>query len=308
MIHVKDLRRSFAGTVALDGVSFDVEPGEVVGLLGPNGAGKTTTMRVLTCFVPADSGTVEVDGLDVGRHSLEVRRRVGYLPEGVPLYPELRVVEHLNFRARLRGLPRARRRAEVDRVVQACGLGDVSKRIVGQLSRGFRQRLGLADALLGDPRVLILDEPTVALDPNQVRQVRRLIRELGGEHTVLLSTHILTEVEAVCSRALIIHQGRLRARQRVGGAGQLKVRVRGPAAAVRAALKRVEGVASARVQGEADGEVATLLLSGEQSDRTRERVAAAVSEAGWGLLGMEQARESLEQLFTRVTGAAQGDE
>jgi ABC-2 type transport system ATP-binding protein len=209
MIHVKDLSKSFGSCLALDRVSFDVQQGEVVGMLGPNGAGKTTCLRILTCFVPASSGEVRILGLDPARDSVAIRRQVGYLPEGVPLYPELRVREYLDFRVRLRGIPKERRREIIERVVNSCGIEEVVGRLVGQLSRGFRQRLGLADALLGSPPLLILDEPTVGLDPNQIRQVRQLILSLAGEHTILLSTHRLDEVEAVCSRALILHQGRL---------------------------------------------------------------------------------------------------
>ena len=318
MIQVEDLRRTFSGTVALDGVSFSVSRGEVVGLLGPNGAGKTTCMRILCGFVPPTSGTVRVDGLDVQRHSVEVRRGLGYLPEGVPLYPELRVREHLRFRARLRGLPRKEQQRSMDRVVETCGLADVHRRIVGQLSRGYRQRLGLADALLGDPPLLVLDEPTVGLDPNQIREVRELVRRLGKERTVLLSSHILSEVEAVCDRVVIIHQGRLVAQGQVselhGDTAALVARVRGPEEEVRQALANVSGVEEVEVSdsdsestsdSESESEsmwaVASYLLRGDVGPRTQEEVAAVILKAGWGLQELNPARETLEQIFARLT-------
>ncbi len=313
MIEVQDLRRTFSGTVALDGVSFSVDRGEVVGLLGPNGAGKTTCMRILCCFIPPTSGSVRVDGLDVTRSSLEVRRRLGYLPEGVPLYPELRVTEHLQFRARLRGLPRRERHGAMERVLETCGLTDVCRRIVGQLSRGYRQRLGLADALLGDPPLLVLDEPTVGLDPNQIREVRQLVRRLGRERTVLLSSHILSEVEAVCHRVVIMHRGSLVAQGPVSElhdkAGCLEARVRGPVEAVRQALEQIDGIEEVQVtadeapeRDDKDGEVATYKIRGLRGSRAREQVAAAVLGQGWGLQELSEARESLEQVFARLTG------
>ena len=326
MIQVEDLRRTFSGTVALDGISFSVERGEVVGLLGPNGAGKTTCLRILSCFIPPSSGRVEVDGLDVQRHSVAVRRRLGYLPEGVPLYPELRVDEHLRFRARLRGIPRKEQKRAIERVVETCGLADVFRRIVGQLSRGYRQRLGLADALLGDPPLLVLDEPTVGLDPNQIREVRELVRRLGKERTVLLSSHILSEVEAVCDRVLIMHQGSLVAQGPVSEldrqAGTLVARVRGPVEQVRRALEELAGVEEVDVtesgseagsdsdsdsdselelESEPRWQVARYRIGGEVGPRTQEEVAAVILAAGWGLQELNPARESLEHVFARLT-------
>jgi ABC-2 type transport system ATP-binding protein len=214
MIEVAGLRREFAGAVALDGVSFQVGRGEVVGLLGPNGAGKTTCIRVLTGLLPPTAGRVRIAGLDHLSESLATRRQIGYLPEGAPGYPELRVEEQLRFRAAVRGLRRRARGLELDRVCSLAGLGEeVRHRLVGQLSKGYRQRLALAEALLGDPPLLVLDEPTVGLDPNQIRETRELVRGLGGGHTVLLSTHILPEVAAICTRVLILHRGRLVADQ-----------------------------------------------------------------------------------------------
>src|SRR5437899_7053222 len=211
MIEVTDLTKRYAGVTAVSDISFSVARGEIVGLLGPNGAGKSTTMRILACYLPATSGTVRVAGLDVFRQSDEVRRRIGYMPENNPLHYDMRVREYLKFRARLKGLGRKRCRERVDTVMQQCGLTDVSRRIIGQLSKGYRQRVGLADALVHEPELIILDEPTIGLDPNQIRSVRQLIKSLGHTHTVLISTHIVPEVEMTSGRVMILHQGRISA-------------------------------------------------------------------------------------------------
>src|SRR5947209_18792866 len=208
MIEVANLTKRYAGRTAVSNISFTVGRGEIVGLLGPNGAGKSTTMRILSCYLPATSGTVRVAGLDVFRHSVEVRRRIGYMPENNPLHYDMRVREYLKFRARLKGLAWKRSRQRVDTVIEQCGLAEVSTRIIGQLSKGFRQRVGLADALVHEPELLILDEPTIGLDPSQIRAVRQLIKGLAPVHTVLISTHILPEAEMMCSRILIMYDGK----------------------------------------------------------------------------------------------------
>jgi len=209
MIKVSNVTKKYPARLAVDDVSFEVARGEIVGFLGPNGAGKTTTMRMLTGYLEANAGDIEVAGFNLLTHPEEVRRRIGYLPESCPLYLEMRVDEYLWFRAELKGVGLAARRAKVNDVKERCGLTEVGKRIIGQLSKGYRQRVGLADALVHDPELLILDEPTVGLDPYQIRQVRELIRQLAEEHTILLSTHILPEVEAVCERILIINEGKI---------------------------------------------------------------------------------------------------
>src|SRR3989454_1920454 len=209
MIEVRNLTKRYAGVTAVSNISFSVARGEIVGLLGPNGAGKSTTMRILACYLPATSGTVRVAGLDVFRQSDEVRRRIGYMPENNPLHYDLRVREYLKFRARLKGLSRKRSRERVDVVTEQCGLTDVSKRIIGHLSKGYQQRVGMADALIHDPELIILDEPTIGLDPHQIRSVRQLIKDLGQQHTVLLSSHILPEVEMTCNRVVILHEGKI---------------------------------------------------------------------------------------------------
>src|ERR1035437_5506014 len=209
MIEVANLTKRYAGNTAVSDISFTVKRGEIVGLLGENGAGKSTTMRILACYLPASSGTVRVAGLDVYQQSDEVRRRIGYMPENNPLHPDMRVREYLKFRARLKGLGCKRSRERVDVVMEQCGLTEVGRRIIGQLSKGYRQRVGLADALVHEPELIILDEPTIGLDPNQIRSVRQLIKGLGGAHTVLISTHILSEAEMTCHRVVIMIEGRI---------------------------------------------------------------------------------------------------
>jgi ABC-2 type transport system ATP-binding protein len=209
MIEVAHLTKRYTGKAAVSDISFTVRRGEIVGLLGPNGAGKSTTMRILACYLPATSGTVRVAGLDVFARSDEVRRRIGYMPENNPLHHDMRVREYLKFRARLKGLSRKQSRQRADVVMEQCGLTEVGRRIIGQLSKGYRQRVGLADALVHEPELIVLDEPTIGLDPTQIRSVRQLIRGLGGAHTVLVSTHILPEAELTCHRVVIMFDGRI---------------------------------------------------------------------------------------------------
>src|SRR5512133_2521315 len=237
MIEVVNLTKRYAGHAALSNISFTVNRGEIVGLLGPNGAGKSTTMRILSCFLPATSGTVRVAGFDVFKDSDEVRRRIGYMPENNPLHTDMRVREYLKFRARLKGLGFKRSRQRVDAVLEQCGLTEVRSRIIGQLSKGFRQRVGLADALVHEPDLLILDEPTIGLDPNQIRSVRQLIKSLGKTHTVLISTHILPEAEMTCSRLVIMYEGKILAadtpenlQRLISGNGQVVAEIAAPPA------------------------------------------------------------------------------
>src|SRR6266403_1493968 len=246
MIEVANLTKRYAGHTALSNISFNVVRGEVVGLLGPNGAGKSTTMRILSCFLPATSGTVHISGLDVFRHSDEVRRRIGYMPENNPLRFDMRVREYLRFRARLKGLAIKRSRQRVDTVMEQCSLTDVSRRIIGHLSKGFRQRVGLADALVHEPELIILDEPTIGLDPNQIRSVRQLIKSLASAHTVLISTHILPEAEMMCSRMLILYEGKILAadtpenlQRLMSSKSQIIAEIAGPEEGVQAGLAQI---------------------------------------------------------------------
>ncbi len=262
MIEVKNLTKWYGRVLAVDDISFSVEPGHVVGFLGPNGAGKSTTLRILTCYQPATSGSAKVAGHDVLSESLEVRRKVGYMPENVPLYPELRVRELLNFWAAMRDIPRSQRKLAVDRAAERCWLSkpeDMMRRRVGELSRGYKQRVGLAGVLLHDPPVLVLDEPTIGLDPAQIRQMRKLITELSGDHTVILSSHILAEVEQTCDQLIIIAGGKIVAtgtpdelRRRVAGPSRLVAEIAGDdESAIITATKALPGIQS--VKGETSG-------------------------------------------------------
>ena len=308
MIKVQQLTKRFAGCVAVDGVSFEVARGEIVGFLGPNGAGKTTTMRILAGYLPATGGSASIAGYDVFHDSIEVRRRIGYLPENVPLYPEMRVDEYLHFRARLKGVHGRNRRKRVDEVKGMCGLGEVGRRIIGQLSKGYRQRVGLAESLVHDPELLILDEPTIGLDPNQIRQVRELIKDLSQRHTVLLSTHILPEVEMTCRRVVIIHRGKVVAsdtpenlkRLREGGS-DVVAEIRGPAEDVRAKLAAVPGVTGGTVTDAAGW--CRAVVACEQEAALRPLLFDAVARAGWGLRELRAERKSLEDIFVSLTHA-----
>lgn len=309
MIEVHNVTKYYGQVRALDQVSFDVKKGEIVGLLGPNGSGKTTLMRILTGFFPPTDGRVVVAGLDVETSSLEVRRRLGYLPENVVLYPDMSVRAFLNFCVRVKGDLAAQRRSQVDRVLSECALEHMAHRLIGTLSKGYRQRVGLAQALLCEPEVLILDEPTIGLDPHQVIEIRELIKGLGGKTTILLSSHILSEVALTCHRVVIIDKGRIIAedtaaglRERVQGAAQTLVRAAGPRPEVLAALRALTGVREVIAQdGTADGpEGHTFVVA--SPDRTIARaVAQAVVSRGWDLYELRPVTMDLEELFVRLT-------
>jgi ABC-2 type transport system ATP-binding protein len=306
MIKVENLTKRYAGVTALNGVSFEVKRGEIVGFLGPNGAGKSTTMRILTGFIPASAGTVAVAGYDVFAHSLEVRRHIGYMPENNPLYLDMRVGEYLKFRAKIKGVPRGERHDRLDEVVKQTGLTEVRQRVIGQLSKGFRQRVGLADALLAEPDLLILDEPTIGLDPVQIRQVRELIKDLGRRHTILLSSHILPEVEMTCNRIIIIHHGRILASdtpenlvKTLHAGGLINVEVRGPGTDVQSAMRDVPGVESSECKLGADGFV-TVTLQPKPGADPREEIFKLVTRHGWTLRELTRKRTSLEDIFVQV--------
>ncbi len=302
MIEVDRLTKRYGACKAVAGVSFSADRGEVVGLLGPNGAGKTTTMRMLTTYLAPTSGRARVAGKDVLDEPLEVRKRVGYLPESVPLYVEMRVREYLSHRAALKDVPRSRRRSVVASVVERCRLGDVETRIIGQLSRGYRQRVGLADALLHDPEVLILDEPTSGLDPIQIREVRNLIVELGEAHSVLLSTHILSEVEAVCGRVVVIASGRIVLDEPLDEQSSrvlAVVEARGPIDAIRAAAETAAGVERV-TRAERDGDHATLEILAREGQDPREAISMKLAGNGWPIRRLDLRRSSLEERFTRA--------
>ena len=306
MIRVSELTKRFGPTTAVDRISFEIGRGEVVGFLGPNGAGKTTTIRVLTGFHPATSGSAEVAGFDVQKQSLEVRRSIGYLPQEVPIYPDLRVGEYLRYRAELKGVPARERRGAVARAMAKAGIEDVARKLVGHVSHGYRQRVGLADALVARPQILILDEPTSGLDPNQRRRIKQVVRELADDHTILFSSHILAEVQDVSSRVVVIHRGALRAdgapKQLVADStpARLRVRARCTGQALREAVASLPGVLAETLQVD-DGEVASarcMVAPGgdpatELGDRLQ-RAGAAVHELAVDL-------PTLEEYFYAIT-------
>jgi len=308
MIEVENLRRTFAGITAVDGISFSVDRGQIVGFLGPNGAGKTTTLRILSGYMPASSGTARIAGFDVHQRSLEVRRRIGYLPENAPLYGEMRVDEYLRYRATIKGVPRKRAAESLERVLDRVGVRDHRRRIIGQLSKGYRQRVGLADALIHDPPVLLLDEPTSGLDPNQVREMRDTIRALGAEKTILLSSHILPEVEAVCTGAVVIHRGKIVAQGRLedlkrGMKATAPLHLEGKGAGheeIREALAKVPGVSGVR----ASGKGAVFEVGAEPGPDVQERIFRLFAEKGWVLLAMTRKAPTLEEIFWKTTAGA----
>ncbi len=312
MIRIENLTKTYGDQVAVDNVSVEIAAGEVLGFLGPNGAGKTTVMKIITCFMPATSGTVEVDGLDVFDHSFEVRKKIGYLPETTPLYPEMNVVEYLEFVQALRKMPVSDRKSRLKEMVELCGLGEVMHKDMGELSKGFRQRVGLAQAMIHDPEILIFDEPTIGLDPNQVVEIRQLITTLGRQKTLILCTHILSEVEAACNRVLIINRGRIVAdgppevvRAGLQGKQQLVVQIKAdsdPGAVARRLSTLPDAEIKIRPQGEPG--VVDVEITGGRDNDLREQVFRTVSAAGWVLLEMRREVQSLEDVFRDLTRGA----
>ncbi len=307
MIEVSNLTKRYAGRTAVDDLSFTVARGEIVGLLGPNGAGKSTTMRILSSFMPATSGTVRVAGFDVFHDADEVRRRIGYMPENNPLYPEMRVREYLKFRARLKGLGWKKSRERVSTVMEQCGLTDVGRRIIGQLSKGYKQRVGLADALVHEPELIILDEPTIGLDPQQIRSVRQLIKSLAGKHTVLISTHILPEVEMMCSRVFIMLGGKILAadtpgnlQHRMAGGSQVIAEIAAPAADLNAIWDAMLEVEQFDVSP-SEGEFFRCALTPRDGQDLRPLIFNLVRERGWALRELTRSRHTLEDIYVQVT-------
>jgi ABC-2 type transport system ATP-binding protein len=307
MIEVKNLTKRYAGRTAVRDISFSVAPGEIVGLLGPNGAGKSTTMRVLSCFMPASSGTVRVAGFDVFYQSDEVRRRIGYMPENNPLHPDMRVREYLKFRARLKGLGWRRSRERVNTVMEQCGLTGVSRRIIGQLSKGYRQRVGLADALVHEPDLIILDEPTIGLDPHQIRSVRQLIKSLAGKHTVLISTHILPEAEMMCNRMVIMFDGKILAsdtpenlQRLMAGNGQIVAEIAAPAVELNELLSQIQDIESVDVSA-SDGDFQRCALTPRNGYDLRPAIFALAAQHGWVLRELTRSRHSLEDIYVQIT-------
>ncbi|MGH7942167.1 MAG: ABC transporter ATP-binding protein [Limisphaerales bacterium] len=307
MIEVKNLTKRYAGRHAIRDISFSVNRGEIVGLLGPNGAGKSTTMRILSCFLPATNGTARVAGMDVFHQSGEARRHIGYMPENNPLYPDMRVREYLTFRARLKGVGWRRSRQRVDMVMEQCGLTGVSRRIIGQLSKGYRQRVGLADALSHEPEVIILDEPTIGLDPHQIRSVRQLIKGLAGKHTVLISTHILPEAEMMCNRMVIMYDGKVLAadspenlQRLMAGTGQIVAEIAAPAAELREIFSQMQGIESITVSA-SEGEFQRCAIIPRNGYDLRPAIFAIARERGWVVRELTRSRHTLEDIYLQIT-------
>lgn len=306
MIKVDHLAKRYADVYAVDHISFEVKQGEILGLLGPNGAGKTTTMRILTCYMPATSGTATVAGYDVFRDSIDVRKNIGYLPENVPLYPEMRVREYLSFRAKLKKLPYRERKVKIDECIEKCRIADVQNQIIGTLSKGYRQRVGLADTLVHDPKILILDEPTIGLDPNQIRQVRQLIKELGEKHTILLSTHILPEVEMLCGRVIIINKGKIVAMDtpsnladQLRSGNNITLEVRGVGEKIKNALSAINGVK--KIVWHEKGGLNNYNVEAERGMDIREDVFTSIVKNNGVIREMKQTPITLEEIFHQIT-------
>ena len=306
MIRVERLTKRYGSFLAVDDISFEVERGGVVGFLGPNGAGKTTTIRILACYHPASSGSASIAGFDVFKDSMEVRRRVGYLPESTPLYPEMRVREYLNFRGKLRSMIHPERVEAIKRVTERCWLGDFIDRPIGQLSKGMKQRVGLADAIMHEPEVLILDEPTIGLDPTQIRETRKLIKELGERHTVLVSSHILHEVEQTCYRTIIVAAGRIVAsgsprelRDQLIAKARIIAEVQAPTEDVERDARSIPGVKQLEVSSK-NGWV-RLSIEPDEGKDLREDVYRLTTTKGWAMRELRREGASLEDFFVQVT-------
>ena len=306
MLTVDAITKSFGGLTAVNRCSFIIEAQSITGLIGPNGAGKTTTMRILTGFMPPTRGKVTLDGYDVVEQSLEARRRVGYLPETVPLYTDMSVNGYLKYMGTLRGMPPKRIKSRLDDVIGLCRLGDYRKTQIGKLSKGFRQRVGIAQAILHEPQVLVLDEPTIGIDPIQVVETRRLIKDLGRDQTVVLSSHILPEVSMLCDRVLIINEGRIVAEdtpknlaQGLQGVDRLEVEIGGPAAEVLPVLKAIRGVNDVSHLNN-DGRH-TYTIQAQAGQDLRDEISKVVISNGWSLRGLQMVGMSLEEIFLRLT-------
>jgi len=308
MIEIKNLTKLYGQQAAVDDISFNVDRGEIVGFLGPNGAGKSTTMKIITCFMPPSSGEVLVDGMSVEEHSLDVRKMIGYLPELNPLYLDMNVIDFLNYIGELRNIEPALRTLRVKEIIEICALGEVLHKNIGQLSKGYKQRVGLGQAMIHDPEILILDEPTIGLDPNQVVDIRNLIRQLGREKTVILSTHILTEVQATCDRAVIINRGKIVADSTIADLQRdaseqdiIDIEVVGDSNYISQTLTKLDGVREVReIFPDSTKEKCYRIIASPGSDPRKDIFQAAVS-GGWIIIGMNRQVRSLEEVFHQLT-------
>ncbi len=304
MIEVQQLTKYFGSVLAVDHVHFNIDKGAIVGFLGPNGAGKSTTMRILTTFIPATSGSAKVAGFDVRSQAMEVRQNLGYLPENVPLYPEMRVDEYLQFRAKLKGVDRKERQKRLGFCIDRCRLSGVQRRLISTLSRGYRQRVGLAEAMIHDPPILILDEPTAGLDPNQQQDTLALIRELRENHTIVLSTHILPEVEEVCEQVIIIAQGKVVLQDTLKNLTQdtqIVLEVRANRSEAENAIKAIPGISKVMHQSTDDHGLASFTIITEGQQDLREKIAQQMMQRGWVLCRLDLRRRSLREHFVAVT-------
>ncbi len=302
MIQVENLTKYYGKRLAVDNISFSVGKGEIVGFLGPNGAGKTTTMRILTGFLAPTQGEVWIAGYDMSKHSLEARRHIGYFPEAIPLYTDMTVRSYLDFSARLRGLEKNRIKTRIEEVVDVCHLEEYADVLIGKLSKGFRQRVGVAQAIIHEPEVLILDEPTIGIDPIQVAMTRQLIKELGKERTILLSTHILPEASMTCERVVIINEGRIVAEDRIenlssliSGSRRIRLEVKGPVEKITEYLRKVKGIRAVSFQG------SHYIVECIEGQDPREEIMKAIIQGGWILLSLESIEMSLEDIFLKLT-------
>ncbi|MCG9133188.1 ATP-binding cassette domain-containing protein [Candidatus Poribacteria bacterium] len=307
MIEVRELTKSYGPTVAVNKVSFEAHAGEVLGFLGPNGAGKTTTMRILTCYLSADAGSATVAGYNIFEDSVEIRKRIGYLPESAPLYTDMGVIEYLNFMTQVRHIPKSERKERIRAVIDTCGLEDVIQKDIGELSKGYRQRLGLAQSLIHDPPILILDEPTSGLDPNQIIEIRNLIRDIGQEKLVLFSTHILSEVSATCTRILIINNGEIVANgtpeelaSQAEGEEIVHIAIRGSQEAIEASLNELEFVSQWAHVETTDG-IVVYQVNAPQGSDAAEALFHVVVQNGWSLTELRQESVDLEDVFLNLT-------
>ena len=307
MIEVRELTKSYGATVAVDQVTFDAHAGEVLGFLGPNGAGKTTTIRILTCYLSADTGSATVAGYDVFEESIEVRKNIGYLPESAPLYADMGVIEYLNFMTQVRNIPKSQRKERIRTVIDTCGLEDVIQKDIGELSKGYRQRVGLAQSLIHDPPILILDEPTSGLDPSQIIEIRNLIKNIGQEKLVLFSTHILPEVSATCTRILIINNGKIVANgtpeelsNQAKGEEIVHITIRGAQETIESELDALEFVSQWNRVGTDDGTV-SYQINAAQGSEAAEALFRVVVENGWSLTELRQESVDLEDVFLNLT-------
>lgn len=306
MIEVRNLTKYYGSKMAIEDVNFQVEKGEILGFLGPNAAGKTTTMRILTCYMPATKGTARVAGYDIFEDSLQVRRRIGYLPENPPLYTDMTVSSYLGFVSKIKGIEPAQREKKVEEVMERCNIAEVKDKVIGKLSKGYKQRVGLAQALIHDPEILILDEPTVGLDPKQIIEVRELIKSLGGDHTVVVSSHILPEVSMTCQRVVIINEGRVVAEDtpenltaKLRGSESIYLEVAGPQREILQTLQGVKGILEVTTEAK-DGRSAFYLES-ELGEDIRKELSSLIVRKGWGLYEIRTRGMSLEEIFLHLT-------